>query len=395
MARAHAVLEDVVLPQSRQELLAFQLGEIDRAELAPGEDEALLAEKKRLQNAEKIHQTVEEAQGLLDEAEGSVIERLGRAINGLEALVGIDPALEEKLTRAQTAYFEVEALVDELRGYGRTLQFDPVRLEEIEDRLAEINGLKRKHGGDIAAILARRDALREELESLAGSAETQAALEADLKRQEAALEKQAAGLAEAREATAKRFEKNVVKELRDLDMASVQFGVSFRYEPDAAGFVRFRGQTVGLSAKGIGAIEFLFSPNPGEEMKPLAKIASGGELSRVMLALKSILNDQDTVPVMIFDEVDTGIGGKVAEKVGHRLKKVAAGRQVFSITHLPQIAGMAQAHYRVQKDVSGKRTQSTIRELTMDERVEEIARMSGGEKITEATLKHAREMLRP
>lgn len=381
--------------ESRQELLAFQLGEIDRAELAPGEDEALLAEKKRLQNAEKIHQTVEEAQGLLDEAEGSVIERLGRAINGLEALVGIDPALEEKLTRAQTAYFEVEALVDELRGYGRTLQFDPVRLEEIEDRLAEINGLKRKHGGDIAAILARRDALREELESLAGSAETQAALEADLKRQETALEKQAAGLAEAREATAKRFEKNVVKELRDLDMASVQFGVSFRYEPDAAGFVRFRGQTVGLSAKGIGAIEFLFSPNPGEEMKPLAKIASGGELSRVMLALKSILNDQDTVPVMIFDEVDTGIGGKVAEKVGHRLKKVAAGRQVFSITHLPQIAGMAQAHYRVQKDVSGKRTQSTIRELTMDERVEEIARMSGGEKITEATLKHAREMLRP
>ena len=130
-------------------------------------------------------------------------------------------------------------------------------------------------------------------------------------------------------------------------------------------------------------------------MKPLAKIASGGELSRVMLALKSILNKQDTVPVMIFDEVDTGIGGKVAEKVGHRLKKVAAGRQVFSITHLPQIAGMAQAHYRVQKDVSGKRTQSTIRELTLDERVEEIARMSGGEKITEATLKHAREMLRP
>ena len=130
-------------------------------------------------------------------------------------------------------------------------------------------------------------------------------------------------------------------------------------------------------------------------MKPLAKIVSGGELSRVMLALKSILNREDTVPVMIFDEVDSGIGGKVAEKVGVRLKKVAAGRQVFSITHLPQIAGMAGAHYRVEKEVRGKRTVSTIRELSLEERVEELARMSGGEKITPATLKHAREMLRP
>lgn len=381
--------------ESRQELLGFQLAEIERAELLPGEDEALLGEKKRLQNAGKIHQTVEETQAQLSEADGSVIELLGRAVSGLEALVDIDPALEEKIEHARTAYFEVEALIDVLRGYSRTLQFDPARLEEIDDRLAEINGLKRKHGGDIAAILARRDGLREELDALAGGAESRAALAAELKAQEAGLDKQATALAEAREATAKRFEKKVVKELADLAMASVQFGVRFRYEPDATGFVRFRGQTVGLSAKGIGDIEFLFSPNPGEEMKPLAKIASGGELSRVMLALKSILNQQDTVPVMIFDEVDSGIGGKVAEKVGARLKKVAAGRQVFGITHLPQIAGMAKAHYRVEKEVRGKRTQSTIRELTMDERVEEIARMSGGEKISEATLKHAREMLRP
>jgi len=381
--------------ESRQELIAFQLAEIDRAELKPGEEEALQAEKKRMRNAEKIHQTVEQLLDQLSDADGAVIERLGRAVAGLESLVDLDAGLEAKLGHAQTAYFETEALIDALRDYRRQLKFDPERLEEIDDRQAEINGLKRKHGGDIPAILARREKLAEELVELASGEESMAALESKLKSEEAELEKQASALALAREKTAGELEKKVVGELRDLDMARVQFGVRFHYEPDATGFVRFRGERLGLTARGLGEIEFLFSPNPGETMKPLAKIVSGGELSRVMLALKSILNREDTVPVMIFDEVDSGIGGKVAEKVGVRLKKVAAGRQVFSITHLAQIAGMAGAHYRVEKEVRGKRTVSTIRELSLEERVEELARMSGGEKITPATLKHAREMLRP
>ena len=156
----------------------------------------------------------------------------------------------------------------------------------------------------------------------------------------------------------------------------------------------FRKQKVTTHANGIGAIEFLFSPNPGEILRPLAKIASGGELSRVMLALKSILNEQDAVPVMVFDEVDNGISGKVADQVGAKLKNISADKQVFCITHLPQIAGRAGAHYRVHKTVSGKRTHSTISQLNYDERVEEIARLSGGEKITETTLKHAKEMIK-
>jgi DNA repair protein RecN (Recombination protein N) len=186
----------------------------------------------------------------------------------------------------------------------------------------------------------------------------------------------------------------VEKELRDLSMKHVQFGVRFLYEPDAEGFTTYKNKKTRTHANGIGEIEFLFSPNPGEDLRPLAKIASGGEISRVMLALKSILNEQDPVPVMVFDEVDSGISGSVAEKVGTKLKKIAEQKQILCITHLPQIAGMADSHYRVHKTVSGKRTRSTIIELDYEHRVEEIARMSGGETITETTLKHAREMIK-
>jgi DNA repair protein RecN (Recombination protein N) len=178
-------------------------------------------------------------------------------------------------------------------------------------------------------------------------------------------------------------------------MGNIQLDVRFDYSADPEGFILFRKEKIKATSNGLGTLEFLFSPNQGEEMRPLAKIASGGELSRVMLALKSILNDQDTVPVMIFDEVDTGIGGNVAEKVGIKLQKVATTKQVFCITHLPQIAGMAFSHFRVEKEVKEKRTRSTIRQLKHKERVEELARMSSGEKITDASLEYAREMLRP
>jgi DNA repair protein RecN (Recombination protein N) len=202
-------------------------------------------------------------------------------------------------------------------------------------------------------------------------------------------------LAEKREKTAGVFKKDVEKELCDLGMKDVRLKVQFNYEGDDTNFVKFRNEKVKLSATGLGTIEFLFSPNLGEDLKPLAKIASGGELSRLMLALKSNLNKQDTIPVMVFDEVDTGIGGKIAEVVGSKLKKIATEKQVFCITHLPQIAGKAISHFVVFKTVKEKRTYSSIRELSEQERVEEIARMSGGKKITEVTLSHAKEMIQP
>ena len=380
--------------REREDLLTFQMEEIDGANLLPEEEEELKAEKHKLRHAEKLHQSIERTLNQLAEAEGSALEQLGWAGKEMQSLCGIDPALEKQTERAKTVYFEIEELVEELRGYLRSIEFNPSRLEEIEDRLAEINGLKRKHGMDIASLLQKRDAIAAELDSLGCNQEKMQTLETEIRRQQKVLQEEAGTLAEKREKTAKLIKKSVEKELRDLNMTQVQFGVRFDYDPDPNGFVRFRGQTVTLGPEGIGTIEFLFSPNPGEELRQLAKIASGGELSRVMLALKSILNEQDPVAVMVFDEVDTGIGGKVAEQVGLKLKKVAAEKQVFCITHLPQIAGMASAHYLVQKTVKDNRTHSTIRELTFDERVEEIARMSGGATITPATLKHAEEMIK-
>ena len=378
----------------RQDLLNFQIGEIDQAGLSIGEDDDLKNEKNKLNHAEKLHQSVQNALDLLSDAEGSALELLGRVDRELQGLPEIDPALETQAQRGQTAYLEAQELAEELRDYQKTIEFNPSRLEEIEDRLAEINGLKRKYGNDIAVILEYRETIGSELEALSMGEESMDALKAEIQTQQKKLAKLAIELAKKREQAAEKLKKDVKKELRDLSMKHVQFGMRFHYEPDAEGFTTYKNKKIKTHANGIGEIEFLFSPNPGEELRPLAKIASGGEISRVMLALKSILNDQDPVPVMVFDEVDSGISGGVAEKVGNKLKKISQQKQVFCITHLPQIAGRADSHYRVHKTVSGKRTRSTIIELDYEHRVEEIARMSGGEKITETTLQHAREMIK-
>jgi DNA repair protein RecN (Recombination protein N) len=378
----------------RQDLLNFQISEIDKAALSVGEDDELKNEKNKLNHAEKLHQSVQNALDLLVDAEGSALELLGRVDRELQGLPEIDPSLETQAQRGQTAYLEAQELAEELRDYQKTIEFNPARLEEIEDRLAEINGLKRKYGNDISTILEYRKTIGGELEALSMGEESMDTLKAEIQTQQKTLAGLAIELAKKRELAADQLKDDVEKELRDLSMKHVQFGVRFLYEPDAEGFTTYKNKKTRTHANGIGEIEFLFSPNPGEELRPLAKIASGGEISRVMLALKSILNEQDPVPVLVFDEVDSGISGGVAEKVGAKLKKIAKQKQILSITHLPQIAGMADSHYRVHKTVSGKRTRSTIIELDYEHRVEEIARMSGGEKITETTLKHAREMIK-
>ncbi|MCH8208573.1 MAG: DNA repair protein RecN, partial [Nitrospinae bacterium] len=239
-----------------------------------------------------------------------------------------------------------------------------------------------------------REKIGAELDMISGGQEKIDALKTELEELGSILSALAADLANKREQAAKRMQKVVEKELRDLSMNQARFAVNFQYPPDPDSFAVYKNKKVKVSLNGIGASEFFFSSNPGEELRPLAKIASGGEISRVMLALKSILNDQEATPTMIFDEVDSGISGKVAEQVGVKLKKIAKEKQVFSITHLPQIAGMASAHYLVHKAVKGKRTQTMILELDYEHRVEEIARMSGGEKISATTLRHAKEMIK-
>ena len=379
----------------KQEFLSFQLKEIDKANLSKEEEEELKAARNKLKHAEQIREGLQKSQSLLTDEGGSIIENLGQVLKELESVQNIDSGLAEPVERSRSAFYELEEVVESLRSYGQSLEFNPTRLEEIEDRIAEINELKRKYGNDIVKILIRREEIAEELEQLASNEENMESLENDLKKKELMLSKLGTQLAEKREAAAKNLSRSVEKELKELSMSNVQLSVRFDYPADSEGFIIFRKQKTNATSNGLGTLEFLFSPNQGEEMRPLAKIASGGELSRVMLALKSILNDQDTVPVMIFDEVDTGIGGSVAEKVGIKLQKVATTKQVFCITHLPQIAGMAFSHFRVEKEVKGKRTRSTIRQLKHKERVEELARMSSGDKITDASLKYAREMLRP
>jgi len=378
----------------KEEFLSFQLAEIDAAGLSEEEEEEIKAESHKLKHAEKIRAGLQQSQSLLTDDQGSILENLGQVLKELEAVLEIDPGLAETVERSRSAYYELEEVVESLRGYNRSLEFNPNRLEEIEDRLAEINGLKRKFGNDITEILKRRDQIAEELQQLASNDENMKALEEELRQKEKVLSKLAIRLAEKRESAAKSFTASVEKELKELSMGNVQFGVRFDYPSDPDGFILFRKEKMKASATGLGTLEFMFSPNPGEELRPLVKIASGGEVSRVMLALKSILNDQDTIPVMIFDEVDTGIGGGVAEKVGLKLQKVASTKQVLCITHLPQIAGLASSHFRIEKQIKSKRTHSTIHQLEHEERVEELARMSSGETITDASLEHAREMLR-
>ena len=379
----------------KQEFLSFQLKEIDEANLSKEEEEELKSTRNKLKHAGQIREGLQKSQSLLNNEGGSIIESLGQVLKELESVQNIDSGLAGLVEQSRSAFYELEDVVESLRNYDQSLEFNPSRLEEIEDRLAEINELKRKYGNDIVKILRRREEIDKELEQLTSNEENMKALQDDLKKKETVLSKLGIQLAEKREAAAKNLSRSVEKELKELSMINVKLGVRFDYQADPESFILFRKEKTKATLNGLGTLEFLFSSNQGEEMRPLAKIASGGELSRVMLALKSILNDQDTVPVMIFDEVDTGIGGSVAEKVGIKLQKVAITKQVFCITHLPQIAGMALSHFRVEKEVKGKRTRSTIRQLKHKERLEELARMSSGEKITEASLEYAREMLRP
>ncbi|HBA26769.1 MAG TPA: DNA repair protein RecN, partial [Nitrospinae bacterium] len=218
-------------------------------------------------------------------------------------------------------------------------------------------------------------------------------LSAEIEKLKKEMEDVSMELAKEREKAADRFESMIEKELKELKMEKVRFKVNFSYEEDDTSFIKYKGKSVKLFPEGIGKIEFFFSPNIGEDLKPLSKIASGGELSRVMLSIKNILTNKDSIPVLIFDEVDAGIGGGVAEIVGEKLKKVSKGRQVFCITHLPQIASRADTHFQIAKKTSNNRTITSIKELKGEERVEEIARMAGGKVITDTARKHAEEMI--
>ena len=378
----------------RRELLGFQKHEIEAASPSPGEDSVLEIEIRRLKNTLDLNQTVFSALQTLYDGRGAVIEQLMAVQGDVEKAAEKDPSLlpvSDSITRTA---IQTEEVVDALRSYQSSLQFDEQHLDALEERQDILNRLKRKYGGSIDAVMAFLDCISNELSEMNDASGQIKKIEKDLDGLKTTLTQTAQSLSDRRKEAAARLSGKVVSELDALKMPSAGYEVSLAPERavnDANPYLTING--VSISETGLDRAKFLIAPNVGEEMKPLAAIASGGELSRVVLALKAILADTDSVETVVFDEVDAGIGGGVAEVVGRKLQHLSRYHQVICITHLPQIARFGDHHFNVSKGVSNGRTLTRIRALEKEERVEEVARMLGGERITPTTRAHARELL--
>ncbi|MFP4158587.1 MAG: DNA repair protein RecN [Desulfobacterales bacterium] len=379
----------------RLELLQFQKDEIESAELSPGEEETIRQDLKRLKNAETLYQTVGGGIEELYNREGAVSERLKSVQKEIEKASATDPWLEEAAGALSDAAIRIEDTVDQLRGYADGIEFDPGRIEEIESRLDTINRLKRKYGSSVEEILQYLDSVEKELSDIENLDDRIAETENLLSEAGDRLFRLASELSEKRRSAADDLAEKMESELQSLKMADTRFSVSFRENtpgPETPQWLCFDGKA--LSERGAEQPVFMIAPNPGETPRPLSKIASGGELSRIILALKAILADTETVETVVFDEVDAGIGGEVAEVVGRKLAGLAESSQVICITHLAQIARFGDHHFRITKDVLRGRTATRIDRLDESGRIEETARMIGGEAITETTMAHARELLK-
>jgi len=387
--------KETLARQVREEaLLREQVEEISRASLRIGEEEELQTKKNILNHAEKLSTGCHEGEDILYEAEDSVVSRLGRVLLRIQGLAAIDPSLNETVELLNSALAQLEEATSGLRRYKSRVEFDPQSLERLDDRLAELNRLKRKHNGSIEDIIKIGEKAEQELAALDRGEEGIVALEQALEKTRRIAWAEAEALSAQRKRAAKSFRKDLEKETEGLGMARTQFEVRFLAGKEDREESPFSERGKILTEEGIDLVELYFSPNPGEDVKPLAKIASGGELSRVMLAIKSLVLTKGEIPILLFDEVDAGIGGRVAEMVGNKLKKVAESHQVICVTHLPQVAALANSHYVVEKEVTKGRTFTKVRKLAQKEKVTEIARMLGGIKITEQTKRHAEEMIK-
>ena len=376
------------------ELLEFQKKEITEANPVPGEDHDLEQERERLKNAEALYQTVYDSIESLYSAPGSAMEKLVAAIKDLDKISRIDRQLNSKTKRLQDTAYQIEDLIGELRSYQNSIQMEEKQLEAVEERLDCLNRLKRKYGGSLNAVFEKLHSIEQELSGIENIAEKIKDAEIHLDQLHNELKDLALKLSGKRKKAAGSFATKVTRQLATLKMPKTNFSVAL--QPTPAEEKIDPHLTDGdrmISDTGIDRATFLIAPNVGEDLKPLASIASGGELSRVILALKALLAKTDSVETVVFDEVDAGIGGGVAEVVGKKLADLAKHHQVICITHLPQIAKFGDQHFRISKQVSAGRTRTSIHLLDMEDRYQEIARMLGGEKITRTTLAHAREML--
>ena len=374
-------------------LLQAQADEIERARLKPGEEEELRSSKNILVHAEKLDQGCREGEELLYEGDLALVGRLAKYVNKVRELAGIDEGLQPTLDLLQSSLAQLQEAASQLRRYADRVYFDARALEQLEDRLAEIQRLKRKYNADVDGILRMQSEIDQALGELERGEEEITSLESVFAQARQAAWDTAERLSHERQRAAKKLKRDVEREAHALGMPETTFAVHFASPDDRSDDPPFFIGGKKLTEWGMDEAEFYFSPNRGEPLKPLVKIASGGELSRLMLALKALVVASRGVSTLLFDEVDAGIGGRVAEIVGERLKRVAAQNQVITVTHLPQIAAMADCHYVVQKELDKGRTVTRVRRLSDQERVVELARMLGGVKITDKTLRYAEEMI--
>jgi len=380
------------------ELLTFQIEEIGRAELCEGEEEDLKNELSVLAGAEKLKQAAAEVYEALYGQDGvpdgaSALDQLNRALPRLRTIAEADTNVKPLLGTLEDAVLGLQELARDVSTYGDNLNFDPGRLEEVQGRLELIRGLKRKYGDSIAAILAYAEKSERERENLTDSGARRELLAEERASLRAMLGEMAGELSRRRSQAAAGLAEAAAKELNDLGMGRVAFSVTVTRRPDPDGIPLPGEGTVAFGASGADDVAFLASTNPGEPPKPLEKVASTGEISRFLLALKSALAEADVTPVLIFDEIDIGVGGRSGEVVGRKLYNLSRRHQVICVTHLPQIAAFGDEHFTVSKREDGGRTVSGIEPLAGEARVNELAAMITGQKVTARALEAARELI--
>ncbi|HIW72160.1 MAG TPA: DNA repair protein RecN [Candidatus Levilactobacillus faecigallinarum] len=364
------------------DMLTFQVNEIESAQLQPGEEDQLTAERDRLDNYQKINDGLQKTQAILtgEEAAPGVNDQLSDALQAMRGIADFDPAFQQITSGLETAYYALTDAVGDVSSQLDLQDWDEGRLDEIERRLEVINQLKYKYGDSEEQVLKYYDQIAAELKQMEATDESADDLEERVSQQESQLRQLGEQLSQARQKTAKKLEKAIHQELADLYMDKTVFEVHFD-----------RSKT--LLSSGLDHVEFYLRTNPGEAMLPLAKVASGGELSRIMLALKTIFSESQGVTSIIFDEVDTGVSGRVAQAIAEKISGIASDSQVLCITHLPQVAAMADHHYFISKQITGNRTKTQLTRLDADKRVDELARMSAGTQVTKLAIEHAQELL--
>ena len=378
----------------KTEMLTYQAEEIEIARLKVGEDEELRKERDRLANAESLAQNAQEALAILDEGSPEMpaaSDLVGQAAQALGALAKLDKEQGELANQAEVLLDTMSDIVHTLRDYLDEIEFNPKRLDEVEERIDLIHSLTRKYGGSIPAVIAYGQEARKQLETITGAAERIDELELEEAKLLNKLAKQGGALSGKRKSAAVSMAKGIETELGDLRMSSAKFNVDFKIKPDSNGIPLEDEGRVGFDHNGFDKVEFLIAPNPGEGLKPLVKIASGGETSRLMLGLKNVLARADEVPSLIFDEIDQGIGGRVGMIVGQKLWNLSRTHQVFCVTHLPQLAVFGDEHYQVQKLIQGNRTLTRVERLDGESRLLELSQMLG--EVGEGTLRSAHELL--